>query len=261
MTSIRQLSRTRKGRRSVPTTANVLRTARSRLRLLSLTRAKRRERWTAHSLLCLLARAERTCMSPPFGQTMCHSPPHQLPIALWRAKLRPSRWARCTRHRPATGPDPGAVVSSPLALTVRMRKMRSSPSIGRCPRGPSPPSGVATARPACQRRGRTSPRILAMSGIYGPPDGWQMRHASQFIFGITQLAVRFPWRGPCAQLACRLGWIIFGGANAFPETRLGSDRDDLRTFGDGSRRRLRQGGSGRRIIDPRSRRPLFDEWS
>ena len=44
---------------------------------------------------------------------------------------------------------------------------------------------------------------------------------------------------------------MFGGANAFLETRLGSDSDDLRTFGDGSGRRLRQGRSGRRIIDLR----------
>jgi hypothetical protein len=55
--------------------------------------------------------------------------------------------------------------------------------------------------------------------------------------------------------------IIFGGANAFLETRLGSDGDDLRAFSDGSGRRLRQGLSGRRIIDPRSRRALLDERS
>ena len=47
---------------------------------------------------------------------------------------------------------------------------------------------------------------ISRVGHYGPPDGWQMRHASRFIFGITQLAaVQFRWRGPCAQLASRLG--------------------------------------------------------
>jgi hypothetical protein len=48
-------------------------------------------------------------------------------------------------------------------------------------------------------------RNISRVGHYGPPDGWQMRHASPFIFGITQLAVQFRWRGPCAQLASRLG--------------------------------------------------------
>jgi hypothetical protein len=46
---------------------------------------------------------------------------------------------------------------------------------------------------------------LAVSGTTGRPDGWQMRHASRFFFGIAQLAVQFRWRGPCAQLASRLG--------------------------------------------------------
>ena len=54
---------------------------------------------------------------------------------------------------------------------------------------------------------------------------------------------------------------MFGGANAFLETRLGSDSDDLRTFGDGSGRRLRQGRNGRRSRDPRYRRTLFEERS
>src|SRR5262245_31071540 len=49
-------------------------------------------------------------------------------------------------------------------------------------------------------------RNISRVGHYGPPDGWQMRHATRFIFWITQLAaVQFRWRGPCAQLACRLG--------------------------------------------------------
>jgi hypothetical protein len=58
--------------------------------------------------------------------------------------------------------------------------------------------------------------LASRVGHYGPPDGWQMWHASRFIFGLTQLAVQFRWRGPCAQLASRLGRVIFWRGKCVP---------------------------------------------
>src|SRR5262245_57266620 len=54
-------------------------------------------------------------------------------------------------------------------------------------------------------------RNMSRGRRHEAPHGWQMRHASRFIFGITlPAAVQFRWRGPCARVASRLGSIIFG---------------------------------------------------